>query len=291
MWLDVKPAPLGRCRVEVSSPRPWRRAKAPAALAMTLREFETDSNARRELYRAASGLRAEQHEAMGRRLKTMGIEAQVDTKLKRQDFPGFCRQIAFKVRRKDYPRVGRMVDIARGRISVRSWSDVERIVKALRALDEVREVKPPQPRENVPWGYPRIHVVLVDPSTTLTFEWQIGTHATEIVFGHAEPGIELHGIRLPPDMKPNFQSLEYKCFRFMQYHPDPTVTSLARELGVPKLRRELAELAQETAMSGGKQSPQYWLERTDALHREASRIVKGIVQARDLRLIESLLAS
>ena len=256
---------------------------------MTLEQFRASESAQRQLFTQAQLLQANQWNLAAKLLQRTGIKAaEVLARLKRDTFEAFCDGVAKKVERKRYTTIGQMGDIARGRINLRTWGDVQQLVGALQN-DSCGVVlrKNPRSRAGVEHGYPRYHIVLSDPEIQMTFEWQVGTKATAIVFEHADPGLQLHGIQLKEGMKPCIHDFEYAVFKSIQDHVNPEVRALALELGIPDFRRRVAELAAESASRAGRYPEAYWTERTNALHLEGSEILRRLVECKGPRFVEA----
>ncbi len=238
----------------------------------------------RELFERAKEVRERQRAMAEAVLEELGItDARVVNLLKRDDFDAFRAGVLEKVRRKKYASLAQMDDMVRGRFDLGDPRDVPRVVEALQRRGfEVTTIEGPRARAGIEEGYPRHHVVLRDPQTGITHEWQIGARATTELY--ERPGIALGPVRLKEGMAPNLHDIEYDIFKALQESDLATDRRLAEEVGIPGFRREVAAFAAET---GRRRIPPAEFDRRLAeLHAEASNILAAIVARRGPRYVE-----
>jgi hypothetical protein len=95
-----------------------------------------------------------------------------------------------------------MDDMVRGRFDLENGEDVEAVIGELMKQKQFRVKSMEAPRRPVKdddgkligHGYPRYHVILQDPESGLTHEWQIGTKAMSL-------SAEKKGIRMPKKLQ------------------------------------------------------------------------------------------
>jgi hypothetical protein len=250
---------------------------------ITKEKFQADKKLQERLYNDARQLRDEQEQFATGLRDQLGIQGEVKSILKRDKFGEFVAGIAEKMGRKGYSNVYEMDDIVRGRMDLGTQQDVLRMVKALSQQNRygIKEIVAPRAREGVAMGYPRFHVILRDPKTGLTHEWQIGTKAVTRVF--EKPGITIPGkLKLKKGMHTDIHDIEYDIFKAVQdKHKE-----LAKELGIPAFRKKVAEVAAKAGKQGSK-LPEKELEKAiDALHKEAAAILEKLVEKKGAKWVE-----
>lgn len=134
--------------------------------------------------------------------------------------------------------------------------------------------------------YPRYHIIVSDPQTGFTHEWQIGTRATSSLY-------ETQGIRIPPELqsaagglgkhfRTDLHDIEYDVFQsFAGSRP-----AIASELGIPGFIARMAEASQRSA--AGTADSALPVDITN-LHAEASHLLEKLVQLRGADEIARLL--
>ncbi|MBI5883228.1 MAG: hypothetical protein HZB91_08995 [Elusimicrobia bacterium] len=179
---------------------------------------------------------------------------------------------------KNYDTLNKMTDMSRGRISVDSFGEVQRVViemlkpenaGALRvkSITYPRDTPPQlvaqmkaacpgcdiQPNTKQP-NYPRIHLDVLDPATGMVHEWQVGTKAYNelqqvhnIDISRLPPEIQGRLASLDPfgvkDGKAYFHLLEYDLFalNIEKKHPQ-----IAKRFGVDRFLEEFNNSARAT---------------------------------------------
>lgn len=252
-----------------------KRAKFIYGGRISREHFKTDIATQKKLFEDAKRLRREQEKMARDLMDQLNIEGEAYSILKRKRFKKFVAGILEKMKRKGYAHVHEMDDIVRGRMNLETYEDVLEMVKALRNQKKyaIKEIVAPRTREGVKKGYPRFHVILRDPKTGLTHEWQIGTKATTRVF--EKPGIIIpKGLKLKKGMKPDIHDIEYDIFKAVQEKHG----ELAQKLGIPAFRKKVASIAAETGTKGSKIPQNVLDKKIDALHDEASKILEKLVE-------------
>lgn len=127
-------------------------------------------------------------------------------------------------------------------------------------------------------GYPRFHVIMKDPHTGRTFEWQVGTRVTTTLF--EQPGIDIGTSTLKKGMKPNIHDIEYDIFKAVQ----DTNQALATNLGIPVFRRDVAKAA---ARTGREQLTDSELQHLlSDFHKRASKILHSLIEEKGTDYVE-----
>ena len=170
--------------------------------------------------------------------------------LKRESLDDFVRGAVAKCKRNGYALIRQMDDIVRGRFDLRTEKDVNTIAEALRTQPKYPVssiVRPQREQKGGGFGYPRWHVILKDPETDLTHEWQVGTQAVTDVF--ETEGIVLPpGVKLGPGMKNNLHDIEYDIFRGIQKkYPD-----VHKRHGLPEFHNKVDQVAAEAGLKGSE---------------------------------------
>ncbi len=226
-------------------------------------------------------------------LSKLGIKPElVENQLKRPDFEGFRDGVLSKMMdRKPYQNVSEMDDMVRGRFNLETREQVESVTAALEAEPNYLKGSDPRPVKGIPdidEGYPRYHVIMKDPETGITHEWQVGTEATTRLFEAPKDVIKPidipEGLTLKAGMKPNIHDIEYDIFGAIQNSKEPANQQLARDLRIPEFRRKVAELAQETGQLGS--ATRNLDIRIAALHTEASDILAKLYAQKGAKFIE-----
>ena len=255
-------------------------------LFMSREQLASNRAAQEKLFEMAKQMRDDMDALAAKLEKDLKLDDAEHTAIvKREDFDEFVAGVLDKMKRKKYSRAGQMDDMARGRFNLKTWDDVRKMVGALEQTSGYTvRVQDPQPRVGVAKGYPRFHVIMKDPKTGMTFEWQVGTRATTTVFEH--PGIPLPpGFELKKGMKPDIHDIEYDIFKAVQdKHPD-----LAKELGIPEFRKKVAVLAERSALEAGQpgKTDDYWKGEIAKLHAEAGRILQSLVDKKGASWVKS----
>jgi len=251
-------------------------AAAPAGglLDLTPEQLAGDLHAQRQLFQAAQGCR-ERQQRLGRRiLEQCGGGGEVRSLLKRPSAAALAAAIHEKCARNHYLHVGQMDDIVRGRFDLIDADGVERVVVALQLQRQfpVKEaVGPRRPQPGGGYGYPRWHIVVRDPETGLSHEWQVGTRAVTEVY--EREGITLPaGLLLGSGMRPNLHDLEYEVFFAIRLR----FRAVYDEQGLPAFHERVDQLAAEAGLSGAA-TPD--LEgRIATLHEAASGHLRRLTQ-------------
>jgi hypothetical protein len=273
-------------------------------LSMSPGGFAADESAHARLFEMARAVRARQ-ETFGERL--LGVTEQggaVRSVLKRNSREDFVSGVVDKAERNGYGAIGEMDAMVRGRVDLCSADDVYKLAEILLytlpspeldsgqapPTDEpyVRLSKTELPRRPVAdadcacethrRGYPRYHVVVQDPATGITHEWQIGTAAVSDVY-------ELPGVNFPPEMSidlesgaiaPDLHDVDYDLFRQgVRGHDREHGQNMYETLGLAAFGQLVDRLSAEAHCLG------YRLEdldaRIEALHRLAGERLQAVV--------------
>jgi hypothetical protein len=244
-------------------------------LDMSPEQFEKDTDAQKELYAMAKNLRGRQQAFAEGLLKEKKItDGKVKSILKRENFDEFVKGVIAKCKRNDYKRIGQMDDIVRGRFNLRSEADVNTIAVALKEQTKypVKEVvSPRRPQKGSGFGYPRWHIIVKDPDTGLTHEWQVGTEAVTEVF--EKKGIKLpDGLKLGPNMRNDLHDIEYDIFKAGIKKKYPEVHKRHK---LPEFHDKVDEVAAEAGRKGAK-TPNL-NKKIDRLHKDAAWHLQKLV--------------
>jgi hypothetical protein len=263
------------------------------ALDMTADEFEKDTAAQDEFFKAAQTVRDRMDAFAKKILKDLGIQnGTAESILKRDGKADFVKGVLNKVRGRKYAKLGQMTDAVRGRFNVDDPKDVKRIVEALQGRPDeqtpdfrrpqVTSVTDPKPRSGVDNGYPRFHVDVKDPETSIVHEWQIGTKQTTALF--ETPGIYVGPLEAKIESKNrNIHDIEYDIFKSIdepspkQFSPaeQAELRKLSEDCGIPEFRKHVAELA---ARTGSERIPDTELDaKIHTLLTRASEILKALI--------------
>jgi hypothetical protein len=241
---------------------------------LTPADLAVSSTLQSRLFQAAGGA-VERMKALADRVLA-GAKAEVISILKRPDLEGFVAGILEKCKRKGYQRIAQMDDIIRGRLNIEDGPAVAKTASAMRAQAEfpVKQVVEPRTTDTGVVRYPRYHIIVEDPQTGLTHEWQIGTKATSTLY-------ETQGIIIPSELKEaaerlgkhfraDIHDIEYDVFQaFNAREP-----GAAAELGIPGFIAKVAEASQRSAAGSADTA---LTTDISTLHGEASRILKALV--------------
>ena len=242
---------------------PAQRAAAERALAdirskpfrqLTPADLMVSSAIQQTLFDAAGGAVERMKAFAGDMLK--GADAEIISIRKREDLAGFVKGILEKCERKDYPILGQMDDIIRGRLNITDGPEVAKVAQAMREQSgfPVKQVVDPRVAGGVV-RYPRYHIIVEDPLTGLTHEWQIGTKATSTLY-------ETQGIELPPELeasasklgkhfRTDIHDIEYDIFQaFNKREP-----GVAAELGIPHFIAQVAGASERSAAGAAHTQP------------------------------------
>ncbi|MDA0137902.1 hypothetical protein [Solirubrobacter deserti] len=206
-----------------------------------------------------------------------GADAEIISIRKREDLAGFVTGILEKCERKHYPILGQMDDIIRGRLNITDGPEVARVAQAMREQSGFRVTDVVEPRIIKDTGvtrYPRWHIIVEDPQTGLTHEWQIGTRATSSLYetkGIKIPGeLEAAAKRLGKHFRNDIHDIEYDIFQaFAKREP-----AAAAELGIPQF---VTKVAQASDRSGAGAAHTGLGADIASLHDEAGRILQALV--------------
>lgn len=215
---------------------------------MSPEEFEQDPEAQKTLFETAKTVRDQQQSFAEGLLAEKKVTGIVKSILKRNTLEAFVKGIIEKCKRNGYTKIGQMDDIVRGRFDLKAGADVDTIAAAMQAQTRypIKSTEAPRrPQEGGGFGYPRWHVVVLDPVTKLTHEWQIGTRATTEVF--ETPGIKLpDGVKLGPGMKNDLHDIEYDIFRgIKRKYP-----KVHQRHGLPAFHKAVDKIAAEAGLRG-----------------------------------------
>lgn len=239
-------------------------AKKPV-LDMSPDEFEKNQEAQYQLFTMAKSCRSRMQALADDILAQQLIKGEAKSILKRDSFPEFVKGVVAKCRRNGYNRIGQMDDIVRGRFDLRSNEDVNTVAAALKVQKKYPVsfvVGPQREQPGGGFGYPRWHIILSDPESGLTHEWQIGTQAVTEVFEKGKIKLP-EGVELGPDMKPNLHDIEYDIFRGIEKkYPD-----VHKRHNLPEFHAKVDALAAEAGLKGEK-TPDL-AKKIGVLHKDA----------------------
>ncbi|SCX85438.1 protein of unknown function [Nitrosospira sp. Nl5] len=234
-------------------------------LDMTPDEFEKNQEAQYQLFTMAKSCRSRMQALADDILAQQLIKGEAKSILKRDSFPEFVKGVVAKCRRNGYNRIGQMDDIVRGRFNLRSNEDVNTVAAALKVQKKYPVsfvVGPQREQPGGGFGYPRWHIILSDPESGLTHEWQIGTQAVTDVFEKGKIKLP-DGVELGPDMKPNLHDIEYDIFRGIEKkYPD-----VHKRHNLPEFHAKVDALAAEAGLKGEK-TPDL-AKKIGVLHKDA----------------------
>jgi hypothetical protein len=241
-------------------------AGSKPVLDMSPDEFEKNQEAQYQLFTMAKSCRARMQalaeEILNQQLITGGEAKSI---LKRDSLPEFVKGVVAKCRRNGYTRIGQMDDIVRGRFDLRSNEDVNTVAAALKGQKKYPvafAVAPQRPQPGGGFGYPRWHIIISDPESGLTHEWQIGTKAVTEVFEKGNIRLPA-GVELGPGMKPNLHDIEYDIFKGIEKkYPD-----VHKRHNLPEFHAKVDTLAAEAGLKGEK-TPDL-TKKINALHEDA----------------------
>jgi hypothetical protein len=249
-------------------------AVSKPVLDMSPDEFEKNQEAQYQLFTMAKSCRARMQalaeEILSQQLITGG---EVKSILKRDSLPDFTAGVLAKCRRNNYTRIGQMDDMVRGRFDLRSNDDVNTVAAALKVQKKYPvafAVAPQRPQPAGGFGYPRWHIIVSDPDSGLTHEWQIGTKAVTEVFEKGKIKLP-EGVELGPGMKPDLHDIEYDIFRGIEKkYPD-----VHKRHNLPEFHAKVDTLAAEAGLKGEK-TPDL-MKKIGALHEDAYRHLQKLV--------------
>jgi hypothetical protein len=216
-----------------------------------------------------------------------GADAEIISIRKRDELASFISGIIEKCGRKDYPILGQMDDIIRGRLNITDGEEVPKVVKAIREQSafKVKHVDAPRVNDAGVIRYPRYHVIVEDPATGLTHEWQIGTRATSQLY-------ETQGIKIPPELeaaaaklgkhfRTDIHDIEYDIFQtFNKREP-----GVAAELGIPGFIARVAQASQDSA--AGAADTKLGTNIAN-LHGEANALLKALVDRKGAEYVAGM---
>ena len=238
-------------------------------LEMSPEQFEKDKDAQKELFAMAKDLRDRQQSFADNLLKEKKIRGgKVKSILKRENFEEFVKGVVAKCKRNGYTRIGQMDDIVRGRFNLRAEADVDTIAAAIKDQTKypIKEVVAPRrPQKGGGFGYPRWHIIVKDPDTGLTHEWQVGAEAVTEVY--ETKGIKLpEGLKLGPGMRNDLHDIEYDIFKVGIKEKYPEVH---KRHGLPEFHKKVDQVAAEAGRKGAK-TPEL-KKKIKKLHKGAAR--------------------
>jgi len=222
-------------------------------LRLTPQELLNNKGAQQTVFDYATKMRDTQRVFAQDLLERLKIDGEVTSILKRETLEEFVDGVINKTTRNGYDYIGQMDDMSRGRFDLKSWQDVDHVFQFLKEQTAHKVTNVELPRRPVSledgtgYGYPRFHVVVQDPKTLITHEWQIGTKATSQIF--ETPGIKIpNELELNPRMHTDLHDIEYDIFRAIQAeHPE-----IAQEYRIPDFRAQLDQFAAESGRSGAQ---------------------------------------
>ena len=242
---------------------------------MTPDEFEKDQDAQYQLFTQAKSCRARMRALADEIMAQQEIKGgQADSLLKRDSLPEFVKGVVDKCRRNGYKQIRQMDDIVRGRFDLRSKDDVNTVAAAMKGQSKypaVLVVPPNRPLAGGGFGYPRWHIILSDPGSGLTHEWQIGTKAVTEVF--EKPGVKLpDGVkRVCPNLRSDLHDVDFDIFRSIRKkYPD-----VHERHGLAGFHDKVDAAAAEAGLKGDK-TPDL-AKKIAALHKEASNHLQKLV--------------
>ena len=218
-------------------------------------------------------------------LKENDIIAESKSVLKRDNLAEFVDGIIEKGKRKKYKKISQMDDIVRGRVNTKSWEDVEKIFNELYKGKKYRVIHKENPRRPLAnkneYGYPRYHIILEDPKTGLTHEWQIGTKAVTEVY--EKEGIKIpEGLKLKKGMHNDLHDIEYDIFKKVQ----DSNFKLANKIGITEFMKKVDNLAGKAGRLGDAYSKPELYKEIEILHKDASIILKKMYKIKGAKYIE-----
>ena len=199
----------------------------------------------------------------------------------------FNQGVGNKVKAKGYTHLGQMDDMTRGRFYADNMKQVEDVVSALLSQTEykVKEITPPRsPLKNDPtlFAYPRYHVILEDPETGFTHEWQVGTRATAHVI--EKKNIELPGKlvtalgdarkKIPANNRSNIHDVNYVLFTAVMDN-----NLAGRKMVSSELAAEISQFQEDAAALQGlsaNSSVEDMDPKLGPLHAKANEILKKL---------------
>jgi len=244
--------------------------QSPARHFKELERLGADPATREKLFADAKDLRDRQNAFAEELLGGLGMEkGQAGSILKREELDELIAGLRRKATDKNYTGVVEMPDIVRGRFNLPDEQSVLRVVSALNTQTKFPVLETVAPRRKVDggFGYPRYHVVVMDPKTGLPHEWQVGTAATTRLFETRK--VPLDGFELPKGMNPDLHDVEYDIFRVVE----EKYPQMARQLGIKEFRTDLDLVAAETGRIGNATLE----SRMQALYDRAGKILRQLV--------------
>ena len=134
--------------------------------------------------------------------------------------------------------------------------------------------------------YPRYHIVVEDPQTGLTHEWQIGTKATSDLYetkGIVIPSeLEAAAGKLGKKFRNDIHDIEYDIFQAFN-KKDPATSA---SLGIPEF---VSKVAAASERSGAGAAHTGLAGDIATLHADASRLLQALVDAKGGEFVAGLL--
>ena len=245
---------------------------------VTFDEFAVNPKIQKEVFNIAKKWRNEQRKFMKKFLKKNGIKAKSDSILKRDNPKEFVDSVIAKGKDRGYKRLSQMDDIVRGRINTKSAKDADKIYIELLDQNQYKVKSKESPRRGTKgkllaeeeFGYPRYHVILEDLETGLTHEWQIGTKSVTKVF--EQKGIEFPDPKLEDYFNPDLHDIEYDLFSKI-IEDD---YELSKKFNMPDFCKKVDKIAGKAGKYGDDIPEEKLLKEINALHKEASIILKDL---------------
>jgi uncharacterized Zn-binding protein involved in type VI secretion len=241
-------------------------------------DFAKDPALQKQVYEQAKGVRERMNaladgikEKLGLPETTESGRPTAKSLLKRDSEEDFIHGLTEKFARKKYDEIGQMDDMVRGRFNLPDRAAVETAVTELKNSGyEVKEIVPPRVNADGVETYSRYHVVLRDPQTGLTHEWQVGTDSTTKLY-------EEQGIQLPEALQQakdaqgkhfnnDLHDIYYDLFKSYNAK-DP---ALGAKYGLPEF---IAKVENAAPKAGQGESVD-----VAGLHQEASQILDAMVK-------------
>jgi hypothetical protein len=183
------------------------------------------------------------------------------------------------LRGKNPQAVGKMKDMSRGRFDVENIEQVYEVAETLdRRFTEAYGADNVKTTRRTPDDpYQRIHVVVRDPATGISHEWQVGTKALtrfiEDVKVAVPPGVELHGYDFHVVMYDVLDKLRRADVRAQHGLPD----SIVDDIGLASLSKDYNSLMVEAGtLKPGMVEPENFTPRLDDISERLSRAISKL---------------
>ena len=284
-WLLAEAGSVMTKRIASVQQTAARKLVQESFTSITAKECADSPAIQREVYAMAQQWKAEQEAFMSGIMREHNISGQFSNMLKRDGFDEFVGGILEKTARKEYSTIGQMDDIVRGRVNVDSWDDAVKLQNILES--QSGHLVSTDPKRALTfgnglagYGYPRFHAIM-QRSTGITHEWQIGTRAVTEVF--ETPGIALpKGLQLKAGMKTDLHDIEYDIFApLMKQAP-----RFANSFGIPAFRNQVDMVAARAGRLGSSYPANQMVQDIQRLHLEAGQILDALYRRGGQSLIE-----